>query len=130
MIRVALVDDHALVRRAFSLMLSIEDDIELVGEAGDGDEAVRLAARTAPDLMLMDIEMPRRNGLEATRAIRAGQTPRPDIPIIALTAYAMPADRERFLAAGIDDAVTKPVETATLAEAIERTLARRGTVPA
>ena len=75
MIRVALVDDQSLVRRAFSLMLSIEDDIELVGESGDGEAAVALAAETRPDIMLMDIEMPRLCGLEATRRIREVRAP-------------------------------------------------------
>ncbi len=74
--------------------------------------------------------MPVMNGLEAVRILREGPSPRPDIPVIALTAYAMAADRKRFLAAGIDDYVAKPVEAHTLAAAIERVLARRATPPA
>ncbi len=82
------------MRRAFSLMLSIEDDIDLVGEAGDGDEAVLLAARAAPDVMLMDIEMPRRNGLDATRAVRAAG----DTQVIILTTF----DRDDYLFDALD----------------------------
>ena len=121
MIRVALVDDQALVRRAFSLMLSIEDDIELVGEAGDGDEAVRLAERTAPDVMLMDIEMPRRNGLEATRAVRAAG----DTQVIILTTF----DRDDYLFDALDAGAAgfllKNSEPERLLEAI-RTVAAGG----
>lgn len=87
MIKVALVDDQALVRKAFSLMLSVETDIELVGEASDGEEAISLVHRTRPDIVLMDIEMPRRNGLSATREIRE-QT-----QVIVLTTF----DRDDYL---------------------------------
>ena len=68
-IRVALVDDQSLLRKAFALMLSVEDDIELVGEAGDGREAIGLAQETRPDIILMDIQRPGLDGLQATRAI-------------------------------------------------------------
>ncbi|WP_052360261.1 CheR family methyltransferase [Solidesulfovibrio alcoholivorans] len=127
-LRVLLVEDDMVNLLAGRRML--EKLGHAVATAEDGRQALARLGDDDIDLVFMDIQMPVMDGLEATRAIRAGQTPRPDIPIIALTAYAMPADREHFLAAGIDDAVTKPVETATLAEAIERTLARRGTVPA
>ena len=68
-IRVVLVDDEQLVRAGFKLILESEDDIEVVCEAGDGEEAVRLVADCDPDVVLMDIQMPGVNGIEATRRI-------------------------------------------------------------
>jgi DNA-binding NarL/FixJ family response regulator len=68
-IRVLLADDQALVRAGFRALLDAEQDIEIVGEAGDGADAVRLAKATRPDLILMDIRMPHVDGLEATRQI-------------------------------------------------------------
>lgn len=121
MIRVALVDDQALVRRAFSLMLDIEDDIELVGQACDGQEAIALAASTRPDIMLMDIEMPRLGGLEATRAIRAADGPQ----VIILTTF----DRDDYLFEALDAGAAgfllKNTEPERLLEAI-RTVAEGG----
>jgi DNA-binding NarL/FixJ family response regulator len=70
-IRVVLADDQALVRAGFRALLAAEPDIEIVGEAGDGAEAVRVVRATRPDLVLMDIRMPRGDGLEATRQITA-----------------------------------------------------------
>lgn len=121
MIRVALVDDQALVRRAFSLMLGIEEDIDLVGEAGDGQEAITLAAESRPDIMLMDIEMPRLSGLDATRRIReAGHT-----QVIILTTF----DRDDYLfealEAGAAGFLLKNTEPERLLEAI-RTVADGG----
>ena len=69
MIRVLLADDQVLVRAGFRALLDAQDDIEVVAEAGDGDEAVRLAAELTPDVILMDIRMPRTDGLEATKRI-------------------------------------------------------------
>ncbi|MHB8290330.1 MAG: response regulator [Acidimicrobiales bacterium] len=71
MIKVALVDDQALVRAGFVALLDAEDDIEVVGEAANGEEAVRLARRTRPDVLLMDIRMPGLDGIGATRQIAA-----------------------------------------------------------
>ena len=65
-LRVLLVDDHAMVRSGFAMVLSVEDDIEVVGEAADGLEAVEQARATRPDVVLMDVQMPRMDGIEAT----------------------------------------------------------------
>ena len=73
MIRVVVADDQALVRSGFSVLLKSAGDIEVVGEAGDGREAVEVVARQRPDVVLMDIRMPGTDGLEATRAITADQ---------------------------------------------------------
>ena len=70
-IRVVLADDQALVRTGFRMILAETDDIEVVGEAGDGDEAVLVADRASPDVVLMDVRMPGTDGIAATRRIRA-----------------------------------------------------------
>src|SRR6267378_3605798 len=73
MIRVVLADDQALVRAGFRALLDAQDDIEVVGEASEGAEAVRLAKHLVPDVVLMDIRMPAVDGLEATRRITADE---------------------------------------------------------
>lgn len=114
MIRIALVDDQALIRRAFALMLSVEDDVELVGEAADGAAAAELARTEAPDIILMDIEMPRMTGLEATRLIRASGPAQ----VIILTTF----DRDDYLfdalEAGAAGFLLKNCEPERLLEAI------------
>ncbi|WP_422935900.1 response regulator [Sinomonas sp. P47F7] len=75
MIRILIADDQALIRAGFRALLDAEPDMEIVGEAGTGAEAVTAAARLAPDVVLMDIRMPGGDGLEATRSILAGIAP-------------------------------------------------------
>ncbi len=81
-IRVLLVDDHVVVRRGLRLVFDLEDDLEVVGEAGDGREALERVAELQPDVVVMDLLMPIMNGVEATRAIR---TAHPDVEVVALT---------------------------------------------
>lgn len=88
-ISVLLVDDQELVRYGFRLVLEAEDDIVVVGEASDGDEAVRATARLSPDVVLMDVRMPTMDGIEATKQIIARS---PDTRVLVLTTY----DRDEF----------------------------------
>ena len=93
MIRVLLADDHQLVRTGFRAILESEDDIEVVGEAADGAQAVDLAGRLRPDVILMDVEMPGTDGLEATRTITAEDGP----SVLILTTF----DRDEYLFAAL-----------------------------
>ena len=86
MIKVLHADDQALVRAGFKALLDAQDDIEVVGEAADGDEAVRLARRLQPDVVLMDIRMPGTDGLAATRTI-AGDERLAGVRIVILTTF-------------------------------------------
>jgi DNA-binding NarL/FixJ family response regulator len=92
-IRVLLVDDHQILRVSLARMLEAEDDMEIVGSAGNGDDAIRLVAEQTPDVVLMDLSMPGMDGVEATRRIlSAGAVTR----IVVLTSF---SDRGRILAA-------------------------------
>jgi two-component system, NarL family, response regulator LiaR len=81
-VRVLLVDDHTVVRRGLRMVFDLEDDLEVVGEAADGREALERVAELRPDVVVMDLLMPVMNGVDATRAIRAAY---PDVEVVALT---------------------------------------------
>jgi DNA-binding NarL/FixJ family response regulator len=81
-VRVLLADDQRLVRHGLRMILRAEPDIDVVGEAGDGQEAVDQTRRLRPDVVLMDVRMPRLNGIEATRRIVSGPEPRPHVLVL------------------------------------------------
>ncbi len=95
--RVVVADDQTVVREGIVMLLGLLPGIEVVGAAGDGDEAVRLVAELAPDVVLMDLRMPRCDGVEATRRIRAEY---PDTQVVVLTTFADDESLFRALRAG------------------------------
>jgi DNA-binding NarL/FixJ family response regulator len=95
MIRVVVIDDQALVRTGFRMILDETDDIEVVGEAADGAQALAVVGRTRPDVVLMDVRMPGMDGIEATRRLRAGPDPVPRVVI--LTTF----DLDEYVYAGL-----------------------------
>jgi DNA-binding NarL/FixJ family response regulator len=114
-VRVLLVDDQSLFREALATLLSVRDDIEVVGEAGNGEEAVRRCAELAPAVVLMDLRMPVLDGVAATRRLRAEQ---PDVRVIALTTFDDDEDVFAALRAGAVGYLLKDVSSARLVEAI------------
>ncbi|MET8005440.1 response regulator transcription factor [Nonomuraea glycinis] len=118
MIRVLLADDQHLVREAMAALLSFESDIEVVGEADRGDRVLAEVARCAPDVVLLDIEMPGREGLMVAKDLQetAGSTAR----VIMLTTFGRPGYLARALDAGAYGFVVKDVRAKELADAIRR----------
>jgi DNA-binding NarL/FixJ family response regulator len=116
-IRVALVDDQQLVRAGFASLLDAEEDIDIVGEAANGHEAVQLAGRARPDVMLMDIRMPGLDGIEATRRIVAN----PDLAavrIVILTTFELDEYVFEALRAGAAGFLVKDTDAAELLRAV------------
>ncbi len=121
-IRVLLVDDHAVVRSGLSAFLMAFDDLELVGEAKDGEEAVRFCERQRPDVVLMDLVMPGMDGVAATRIIRERC---PEVQVIALTSFREEELVQGALEAGAIGYLLKNVSADELAEAIRKAHAGR-----
>lgn len=103
-IRVLLADDHFLIRKGLAAMIEEARDMELVGEAGDGEQAVNLANALSPDIILMDVTMPRMDGIEATRRIRQDL---PEARIIGLSMHVDEQIRQSMLEAGALSYMTK-----------------------
>ncbi|MDN4597898.1 response regulator transcription factor [Leifsonia virtsii] len=115
MIRIVLADDHPVVREGIRGMLQGYDDIEVVGQAGSGPEAVALVAALAPDLVLMDLRMPGGDGVEATRAIVAAH---PSTRVVVLTTYETDQDILRAIEAGASGYLLKDIAPAELARSV------------
>jgi NarL family two-component system response regulator LiaR len=120
-----LVDDHAVVRSGLSAFLMAYDDLQLVGEASDGDEAIAECSRVRPDVVLMDLVMPHRDGASAIRAIRDQH---PDIQILALTSFKEQDLVQQALKAGAIGYLLKDVSADELADAIRAANAGRPTL--
>lgn len=119
MTNLLLVEDHILVRQSIRAFLE-NAGINVIGEAGDGNEAVRLAHELRPDVVLMDLHLPNMNGIEASRQIRQHF---PDIHLIALTAYNEKAYQRAMNEIGADAFVLKTAEFADLLAVIQRVMA-------
>jgi DNA-binding NarL/FixJ family response regulator len=114
-IRVLIVDDHAMVRRGMRDFLELHDDLEVVGEASDGETGVAAAARLEPDIVVMDLMMPGVDGVEATRRIRAAN---PAVEVVALTSFVEEARVVAAIEAGASGFLLKDAEADELAAAI------------
>ncbi|HEX9375013.1 MAG TPA: response regulator transcription factor [Actinomycetota bacterium] len=114
-LRVLIVDDHALFRRGLQMVLDGEPDIEVVGEAADGHQAVERAQELMPDVVLMDVRMPRRSGIEATAEIRDAL---PHVRIVMLTVSDEEADLYEAIKAGASGYLLKEIPADEVPEAI------------
>jgi DNA-binding NarL/FixJ family response regulator len=121
-LRVLIADDHRLFAEALEAILATDDRIEVVGQAGDGSEAVELARRLGPDVVLMDVSMPVLDGFEATREIRAATD---DTHVLMLTGSNSRADVDRSREAGASGYVTKDRIASELVAAIVEVTHRR-----
>lgn len=120
MIRVLIADDHTMFRAGLRALLAVEEDIEVVAEAADGQEAVVRTRELAPDVVVMDILMPLMNGIEATRRIAAEH---PDTRVLALSMYDDEEHVQQLLAAGAAGFVLKHATADELVRAIREVVA-------
>ena len=118
--RIMLVDDHSVVRMGLAAIINLEADLTVVGEAENGEEAVRLARALKPDVVVMDLMMPGMNGAEATAAVKKVA---PDAKVLVLTSFGTAAELSDTLAAGAVGAVTKNLSNEELAAAVRDTAA-------
>lgn len=115
-LRVLVADDHPVVRSGIVAMLSREPDLVVVGEACDGEEAVRLSQDLSPDVVVMDLRMPNRDGASATEAVVSGGA-----QVLVLTSYDLGADIEAALGAGAVGCLTKDADRSEIVEAVRAT---------
>lgn len=117
--KIILIDDHPLMRQGMRQILSLEDNIEVVGEASNGTEGVALALATEPDLIILDLNMKGISGLDTLRALRAKDV---DARIVVLTVSDAQSDIFALMDAGVDGYLLKDSDTAELVENIQRAL--------
>lgn len=124
MIRILLADDHSVMRIGLATLISSERDMRVVGEAGDGQEAVAKARDLRPDVVIMDLQMPKLGGAAATKSIRAEL---PATRVLVLTSFGASAEMAEAVANGADGALAKDAATDDLISAV-RTVAAGGRV--
>ncbi|TFH88224.1 two-component system response regulator UvrY [Billgrantia azerbaijanica] len=122
MIKVLIVDDHHLVRTSLARLLDGENDLEVVGEAASGEDAIALTRSLKPDVVLMDLRMPGIGGLEATRKIVRGD---PDVRVLALTGFMEDSFAQRLLEAGAGGFISKETQVADMVDAVRSVFAGR-----
>jgi NarL family two-component system response regulator LiaR len=120
-----IVDDHSMVRAGLATFIQVKSDLELAGEARDGEQALTLCAQLQPDVVLMDLVMPRLDGVQATQAIRERW---PQIQVIALTSFQEANLVQQALQAGAISYLLKDVSMDELADAIRSAYAGRSTL--
>lgn len=116
-LRLLIVDDHPVVRSGVAGLLDLEDDLEIVGEAADGEAAVRMVGELAPDVVLMDLRMPGLDGVSATRQIRADH---PATQVLILTTYDTDSEIVRAVEAGATGYLLKDTPRAELVDGVRR----------
>ena len=115
MIKILIADDHLIIRQGLRLILETESDLELIGEAADGNEAVRLCQKLKPDVVLMDLRMPSMDGLTAIEKLRAEQ---PEVAVVILTTFNEDELMFRGLQAGARGYLLKDTDRASLFDTI------------
>ena len=116
-IRILIADDHKIVRMGLAALLATEKDLQLVGEAENGIEAVRLAAGLKPDIVIMDIMMPKKDGVEATQEVLSAS---PDTKVLLLTSYGTSNAVAQAINAGASGALMKTADDAQIVSVIRR----------
>lgn len=119
-IRILLADDQSLVRGALAALLSLEPDLEVVGQVGRGDEVVDACRANSPDVVLMDVDMPGMDGLAATATLRKAL---PAVKVLVVTTFGRPGFLKRAMASGANGFVVKDTPADELAEAVRRVAA-------
>lgn len=119
MIKILLADDQPLVRKGLRMRLKVEEDFEVIGEAGDGQTALQLAEELAPDVVILDVEMPVMDGISAVGALRKRH---PEMTLIMLSIHDDPQVRARAARAGANVFLSKRNDEEALLEAIRRAI--------
>ena len=115
--RILIADDHTIVRIGLSALLNTQEDLEIVGEAGNGNEAVSEALRLNPDIVIMDLMMPKKDGVAAARELKASN---PKIKVIILTSFGSSDAIAHALETGVEGAVTKTADDSALISIVRK----------